>query len=1035
MLAAIPKFTYKTLFSAIQKLYEAVQAAASARGIPQQPASGTTPCTTSRKQDASLSQSTFFASGALPGVIFSSAKCSELDTPSSAADTALPTIVGMGGVSVAAGLCVLVGALALGFGNSFAFVVVVVPVGVVLALAASWLVVWGLLEVNVLFCVSRLRRLVTGLHLQQKIAREAVRWAQELEVTFKAFSAVPAEPQQPRFPAAKDFSGDTKSEEPLSTPSCKQAKPPVHASASSGCGSLHPVDQNSSKSPSNAQFQGQASSGRCRVVDSLCSRLCQLFMWEEHVMNIMYDAILRPTGGAQDSWQKLVSRGPWLYGQTCASGKAEQNNNNVRALKDACARSWAVHARLSAGLQVAVRRLLFFLEARLHREPNAMLKHRRSVRVREPQTDSSVLSRGPSRTLRQALVMQRQQHARNNHNENSATSLGDEVAQATLTEGASTVCVHAAVSDASGKPRIKTATTSAPLAHEGEHQRKSRECASSHDQQASFAPLREDVCAEKSFRFLDVVLKAFSAFRAVVDGVAAAWWLQRQLSELSRIIQAAGEVAETAANVLWTTLEEEWTLCFLPPSQPPRIWGLFGERQKHNTSRDLANESLRQSSCSASSPSSSSQPFSSLKGSVSLANRIALASMSRHIGASLALLRLPSMASFSASRQKGILSCPHRGESDPDAEGSQLNSPEDKGTTNAGDLLQLPAFLQLSLRHLRIACEEAERLQQSLRRPVQKRSVVCSQTPKRIIKDDSTQEVDAPQQGPAEPPRCFEVYTAVGQDCINNRLKYKEEAALLADFADEDPAIRERSAPIFRELEVRLQTHQEELQSMPLVLKEFSASGPLTSADKDQCDKEYEGAIRIVKDERLANDMGLQAAHGCKAEETSASSEAAVEHSIAPSEAEAGYNVGYASPQTDVDLVDETPNSLSSCMREEDCNEYVADESSQLSQQVLCGSPANCASKDSEVLAARSLMSELRGLLTDQQASFSAKKRHYSCFTSGAKTSGEQASAKSSGGSDDGECVSSVNSDLGDEEEWEACELQGLESRSPCNSE
>ncbi|KAL8447009.1 hypothetical protein Emag_004481 [Eimeria magna] len=889
-----------------------------------------------------------------------------------------------------------------------------------------------------------LRRLVSGLHLQQKIAREAVRWAQELEVTFKAFSVNPAE-LQPRVSVAEDISEGTRGDDQRLTSSCKQAKHAVRASASWSGGSLHPFVQNNPKNSCILQSQGLASGGEYLVVESLCSRLCQLLKWEEDVMGNMYDAIMRPTRAAQDSWQNLVSQGPWLYGQARTTGNSEQNNN-VRALKDASARSWAVHSRLSAGLQVAVRRLLFLLDARLHREP-AMLKQRRSFKVRESRpvsTHSGLLARGPSRTLRQALMMQRQQHARN-HYAGSKASLADEVAQATTRESALSVCVRAAVSAAGRESRLRGASASAPPASEGEHQRISHGCAYFHDQQDPAVPLRQDACAEKSFRYPGSVLEAFFAFRAVIDGVAAAWWLQRQLSELTQIIEAAGEVAKIAASALRTTLEEEWTICPFPPSQPPRVSGLFGARQGHGTSGDVGDESFRQLRCTSPRPPSSYQPFGSLSGTMSPANRIALASMSRHIGASLALLRLPWMASSSDGSQKGTLPCPHRCKPTvPDAAASNqsrhpADSREDKGTTNAGDL-QLSAFLQLSLRHLRIACEEAEKLQQSLRRAVPRSSVICAQAPKRSIEKISSQTVGALQQGPAEPLRCFEVYTAVGQDCSSNCHKYKEEAALLADFADEDPAVRERSALILQELEVRLQLHQVELQSMPRVLKEFSAAGPLASEGEGHGEADCEGIIRIVEEEKDST-VGLHAPHNCRAEEICDGSKVAFEHSTASREvfnapkngtnhfvaqqiSETRNTAGPLSRQSGVKLMHESHNSRSRCMYDEGCKEFAADKSLQLRQQVLCETPA-IPRNNSEASTLGSLISELRGLLTDQHASCSDGKAHNHCFTSPATTTGESALTWSSVGADDGNCVLAFNRHLVDEEEGQSCRREG----------
>ncbi|KAL8270281.1 hypothetical protein Esti_005797 [Eimeria stiedai] len=1012
MFAAVPGFIYKTLFSALRKLYEEIQTAASAQGF-LHPASATTPCTTSRKPDASPRQSTSSPSEASSDAVLLSAKCCGLDNPNSLgkeADIAHPTVTSRGSTSVAAGLYVLGGAFVLGFGNSYALAVSVVPVAVVLALAASWLVVWGLLEVTARRCASRLRRLVAGLHLQQKIAREAVRWVQELEVLFKAIPVAPSEPQPRCFFIAENASRGTKSDELSFTPSCKQAEHPARPSISWRGGSLKPFDQSNSSDSGSFHLQRHASSGRNLLVGSVCARLNQLLMWEEDVMCSIYEAIMRPTRGAQDSWQSLVSQGPWLYGQAHGSSNAEQNTS-VRALKDASSRSWAVHSRLSAGLQVAVRRLLFFLNARQHRErERAMLKQRRSLRVRDSQAVSAnggLLARGPSRTLRQALLMQRQQHVRNG-NTNSTLSLDDEVAQATLTGSGSSFCAGPPVSDAGGESHLKNASKSAPLAYERKNQRKSRECAYSHHQHDAAAPPLHDTGTVRSFRFPSFVLETFSACRAVIDGLAAAWWLQQQLSELTQVIVAAAEVAEIASNALRTTLEEEWTICPLPPPQPPRVWGLCAALQRHETSGDVDIESFRLLRCSVSPPPSLCQPFGSLSETVSPANRIALASMSRHIGASLALLRLPSVASFNDGSQKGALSCRHRCKfSVPDAEASnesrhELESRGDKGTTTKTRDLQLSTFLQLSVRHLRVACEEAERLQQSLRRPVQGNSVIRSQGPKGSIeepskkvpfqKDIPTQKVEALQQGSAEPLRCFEVYTAVGQECSSNSQKYRKEAALLADFADEDPAVRERSALIIQELEVRLQTQQVELQSMPLVLKEFSTVGPLASEDEDHSGAENEGIIRIVEGERHAT-VGHHASHGCKAEEIRGGYEAAFVHSTTSSDvsdvhknginhfiaqqiSEAGDTVGPLLPQTDVDLVHETHNSLASCMSEEGSKDLEADKSLQLPQQMLCGRPSICTWKDSEASAAQSLISELQGLLTDQRASSSEEEKH-----------------------------------------------------------
>ncbi|KAL8433280.1 hypothetical protein ACSSS7_004065 [Eimeria intestinalis] len=1058
MSAAVSRRICKTLFSNLRELYEEVQAAALAQGFLQS-ASAATHCATSPKHNAKASQSAFSPSRASFDLILSSARSCELDNPNSLAKKAGPaTIAAKGFISFAAGFYVLGGALALGFGSSFALALIVVSLAAVLALAASWLVVCGLLEVAVLRCASRLRRLVGGLHLQQKVAREAVRWVQELEVTFKAIPVIPAVPQQRCSVIGQNARRDTKDDEQSSTPSkWKEAKHAVHPSASQGEGPLHPSHQSDSKNSCTAQLQGHASSRRSLVVGSLSSRLCQLLMWEEEVMCNIYEAIMRPTRGVQGSWRSLVSQGPWVCGRVCDSGNAEQNS--VRALKDASARNWAVHSRLSAGLQVAVRRLLFLLDTRLHRGP-AMLKQRRSFNLREWQPvfrDGNLAARSPSRTLRQALLMQRQQHIHNGNIE-GRLSLGDEVAQATLTGCGSGVCADATVSSAARESRRKNASACAPLAYEGEHQRTSREYAHPHNRQDLAAPLRHDAGVKDPSRFPCFILEALCAFQAVVDGLTAAWWLQQQLSELSQAILAAAEVSEIATNALRTTLEEEWTICPLPSPQPPRVLGLSAPVQGHGANGGVANESFRLLRCSASPPPSSCQAFASLSGTLSPANRLALASMSRHIGASLALLRLPSMASSRVGSQKGSLSCPHRckcsvlnDEASTDSK-HQLEVRGDKGTTDASDS-QLSTVLQLSLRHLRVACEEAERLQQSLRRPVQGFSVVFSQAPtgseeplKKVPlqNDTPTQRADAFQQTSAEPLPCLEVYTALGQDCSSNNRKYQEEAALLADFADEDPALRERSALILRELEVRLQTQQVELQSMPLVLKEFSGADFLAIDENDRSGADNEGVIRIVEGGRHAA-AEPQASRGCKTGGIRDDLKAAVEHAAASSvmlrirkggtnhclvhqNSEANKTVYPVSPQTDGGLARQTHNSLLSCMREEGCKEFVADSSLPLLEQTLCDPR-----KDLEAPAARSLISELQGLLADQRGSCNEDK-HSHCFTSPAGRSAEVALARSYAGTDDGECVPSPNGHLIDEEEGESCELAGRESRSNCNS-
>ncbi|CDJ27873.1 uncharacterized protein EMH_0035700 [Eimeria mitis] len=191
--------------------------------------------------------------------------------------------------------------------------------------------------------------------------------------------------------------------------------------------------------------------------------------------------------------------------------------------------------------------------------------------------------------------------------------------------------------------------------------------------------------------------------------------------------------------------------------------------------------------------------------------RSALASMSRNVAASLALLRLPAQTSCYH------LKCP---ENDMSVQGrpdtacrpgqhsvdsgstvcltpmNQHTSPEER--QEEGDA-HLFGFLHLILRHLRVASEEGEKLEKSLRLNREKLEgfKTCDVTRSSEAapvqpaeRETASEETEQPLQPTAdEPVQCLEVYTAVGQDSITNKRRFQEEEGVKEAFAEDDPAM------------------------------------------------------------------------------------------------------------------------------------------------------------------------------------------------------------------------------------------------------
>lgn len=924
-------------------------------------------------------------------------------------NTTLPTTMSWIVVrtSVTTGVCVACGAGAVAFfsGGRLAYLLLAMPVMVNLAMAVCWLIVWGLVELTVHCSVRRLCRLAVDLHSQHKIAREAVRWVQELEVTLKALSMAPAEPQQTTAGAAAAASGGAGSDRREDPAFCERPHESV-AGNSPACSVSYPCER-SQQECFNLLPDGPR--GKHLPAGALRVRLCQVLGWQEDILSRVYEDVMRPKAGAQVTCRSFISRRPWTS-RDSASVSSRRFDGSLRALRDIIARSWVVHSKLWAGFQIVLMQLLLSLDTRLQRGQTVALR-RRNGQVGEARLQLAAASSGepaqrPSRALRQALITLQQQ----NPAKGNKLSLGEEVAEATVpTSGESveastatcisgtlspTNCVSFSLSRRHGYRRVQETGPSAASA--SQHRGVSQEM------------WALGLCKAA----LRGVFAVFDILKAAADGIAAAWWVLQQLNRLEQAIFTAAQVAEAAASTLRAVLEEDWALCSVPLPQPRWVPGMLKNAPGQNKNGGIETEPFHLMPCTFSPPSAAFRPFSRLLGAAAPARRTALASMSRHIGASLAILRLsaPSCrcdakqtvrsSSCGTHKRTSCLCCLNGvtgGSGDGEA-GHQWKSAATEEKENTEDA-ELSSALHLTLGHLRTAIEEAERLQHALRLPgeavetvqVSRANDVSADAPVKAKGDEPFEQIQqVPQQSLAEPLQYLEVYTAIGQNSSSNRSKCQEEAALLAAFADEDTAMRQRSHFTLRELKVRLQSRELKRQNVPCILKDFPAGIQEATAVAGGDEGRSKQTVRFFPDSqssgRLLAEYVSNAGRPFDGPEASPTPEEGPcgsregEASVFASEIGDGENAGSAGVNEGVAF---TSSQAAGGVFEFETNNMPVDSSSddrdrqllidseslafRLRQQKLRGGSNEKVWRSSEDMASRSFMSQLQGVLTEQR--------------------------------------------------------------------
>ncbi|CDI80238.1 hypothetical protein, conserved [Eimeria praecox] len=452
-------------------------------------------------------------------------------------------------------------------------------------------------------------------------------------------------------------------------------------------------------------------------------------------------------------------------------------------------------------------------------------------------------------------------------------------------------------------------------------------------------------------------------------------------------------------------LEEDWASC--PVLLPQPRWGEGVRRKAESpyTCTDADAKSLKLTHWAVCPPASASQYSGTLFKIASDNHRSALASMSRNVAASLALLRLPAAANCCHFKYPGN-SLPVQGKPDTDCISgtcsvksggsayeslmSQRSVADEGQQAKEGADAQLCGVLHLILQHLRVASEEGQKLESSLRLTGEKaehlktcdnarRSDHVPFKPSEMeAVSDETEQLQQPVVG--EPVQCLEVYTAVGQECITNRRRFQEEESLREAFADDDPAVRERSQMTLAELEQKLKKKEKERQCIPRVLKELSIIA-CDKADGSECGKAEDRAVVRVVSASSSEDGGFSSAAQSPGRISTSLGEGADDllEKAAPLFTSAGGDDVNARGVAQQGFLGSPPVHAENIVleaasqQEEACtlpyletldNDQVA---FRIHQQKLKGCSARNVSFSPETIAAQSLISQLRSVLKRQK--------------------------------------------------------------------
>lgn len=768
-------------------------------------------------------------------------------------------------------------------------------------------------------------------------------------------------------------------------------------------------------------------------------RLYQVLDWQQRIFCYLYEDIIRGEPRTRPAWKCRMSQGPWRHAEQSCSGSC-QFDGSLRVLKEMTSRSWILHSRLLGGIQVALRHILFSLSTQLLRSDFALTRKYGSDARAFSSIPKGMLTHHSSRFLKQALLKAQQHYSANG----CSRSLREEIDMAAGVRGqgerdtqilkgfllnrCGSSCTSCSTTSGKRQKRVQQSTTSTTtVAEKG---------ASGHQEQFAWVWIMRNALVVGLFSVCTV-------FEAVVDGIRALWWLFSRIHRLGVALSAAGQVAAETANALRLILEEDWASS--PFSSQPRWGGRMGKGGEVPDKRtDVVGKSLQVTHCSVFPPTSSSQYSATLLKNAPEKHRSALASMSRNVGASLALLRLPA-ADYSChfKRQGGDLSVQgeHRTACDSDRcsvdsgssvllpQTNQLTVPEERQEAADAEVLRL---LHLILRHLRVAFEEGEKLEKALwSRGEQFAGIRTSDTARasevapvqpleRTTATDETEQQLQPTV--AESVQCLEVYTAVGQDSVTSRLRYKEEERLKEAFAEDDPAVRERSQITLRELELSLKRKEKERQCFPRVLKELSVIDSGHADGSDYGEAEERAIVRVVTES--SREVGhFSAAKSSPRVPTFTLGEQDVQEKATSLSNKIGTggdanakNVAYQgfsdfSPlhgeNTVLEAVSEPEETRSLRDVETLDNEQVA---FRTRQEKLKGCCAGSVSLSPEALATQSLMSQLSGVLQRQKRPSS---EGHNLLSSRAALLGTPLASSNSG---------TFGDSLADEE-WSACDV------------
>lgn len=674
------------------------------------------------------------------------------------------------------------------------------------------------------------------------------RWVRELEVTFNVFRGSLAMPKQTAASVSVSVSPTTSGQDQTGKGSAEE--PPEKMTTLSNRGDLPFIRK---APPHNDGTQLQCSGAPESLVEApagqLRMRLHQVLDWQQRAFCYLYEDIVRPNQGCQASWQDHISRGPW----GCAKETnfyAHSFDGSLRALKEMTAKSWQSHSRLCLGLQVALRHLLFSLKLRLCRtNPATMCKTRSPDKPIIAAVSSGKRMRHASRALRQTLLGQQ-------HHSNAGTctlSLADEIENAKL--GRDGDAEEQPSGSAGGRLRESREASPIAVVHEKRQINEQRVPAcTAADTKTGELLLSEGAWSWELFRVAALrVAGGCDLVMTVANGIRTSWWLLQRLDRLGNALSAAERVCSVAANALRTSLEEDWACCPILLPHPRWDTAMRMPGQDKNTSAGADANIPKLMHMSVSPPAVAYQPMKSLCIAASYEHRSALASMSRNIAACLAILRLSAAACYVRCNHLGFRSHAKTEHKSEDEKCTSTMTEEGREEVSAN----LSAVVHLTLRHLRVAFEEGKKLEQSMRRKRGNSEVVKTGGPAFVpsnarttspVADKTHEEIStAPRPKDPAPAQCLEVFTAVGQDSTNNQRKFEEEDILLAAFAEDDPAVRERSRITLEELETKLKHRKKERGGAPQVLKELSLID-VDNAGDHNCENNEEREIkRIVK--------------------------------------------------------------------------------------------------------------------------------------------------------------------------------------------